>query len=238
MSKKKKQRSRVVRYPMRKPAPDDRMSSATGHQRKWRGPSVLNQAQCPPEGILKARDGFLYSIRALQLTHPLSHSPGAGTQKRQPFDMKITQGSIFQGHNEIRPHTQYTGWVGWVGGRGEWNQSLGFQFPGGRGWLFIQPALLISRAVHSLNLTPDRPKSLHWSKKFSTRQLFTYFPFLRPLLPGPSQGERRAPLATESLKGDLHGLRCWQEQCKQRSFQSHPRVLSSGFLVCTLDIRE
>ena len=111
--KKKQQRSRVVRYPMRKPAPDGiHLSMNVKCHRppeRRKGPSVLNQAQCPPEVILKARDGFLYSIRALQLTHPLSHSLGVGTQKRQPFDMKITQGSIFQGDNEIRPHTQYTG---------------------------------------------------------------------------------------------------------------------------------
>ena len=192
---------------MRKPAPDGiHLSMNVKCHRppeRRKGPSVLNQAQCPPEVILKARDGFLYSIRALQLTHPLSHSLGVGTQKRQPFDMKITQGSIFQGDNKIRPHTQYTGWVGWVGGLGEWTESLGSQLPGRRSWLINHPAQLNSRAVRSLNLTSDRPKSLHWSKKFSTGQLFTYFPFLLPLLPGPSRGEQRAPLATESLEGDL-----------------------------------
>lgn len=175
------------------------MSRYIGHQRKWEGPSVLNKAQCP-QVILKAHAiGFLYSIRALQLTHPLSHSPGAGDSKRQPFDMKITQGSIFQGHNEIRPTHSTQGEWGELRAR-EWNQSLGSQFPGGRGWLFIQPALLISRAVHSLNLTPDRPKSLHWSKKFSTGQPPIYILSLS-LATSPGRPRvNRAPLATESLK--------------------------------------
>lgn len=143
---------------------------------KWRGPSVLNKAQCPPEVIHKAYAiGFLYNIRALQLTHPLSHSPGAGDSKRQPFDMKITQGSIFQGHNEIQT-PQYTGWVGWVEA-GSGIKAWGLSSQGGRGWLFIQPAPAHLQGSPQPNLTPDRPKSLHWSKKFSTGQYLHTFPF-------------------------------------------------------------
>lgn len=73
----------------------------------------------------------------------------------------------------------------------------GVLVPRRKGLTLVQPTLLISGAAHSRNLTtPDRPKSPHWSKKFSAPQLFTHFPFLLPLLPGPSQGELRAPLAT------------------------------------------
>lgn len=92
-------------------------SSATVSQRKYRQPSALYQAQWPPEVIVKATERCLF-IGCMSSTIapcPLPQPRKGSLKKRQPFDLKRTQGSIFQGDNALRPHIQCT-WVWHPGG--------------------------------------------------------------------------------------------------------------------------
>lgn len=105
--------------PMRKPALD---YSSTGVKCYSLAEKIQAAHSFVPSTMAPRRDCeshreilFTWCMSSTIAPCPLPQPRKGSLKKRQPFDLKRTQGSIFQGDNALRPHTQCT-WVWRPGG--------------------------------------------------------------------------------------------------------------------------
>lgn len=160
--------------------------------------STMPLDNAPQTWFWNQRCLFMLS-RALQLTHPPSHSSGVLVKRGGLLIWRLHTAAAFRGtmRSDPTPSTQGSLWA---------RKPDPCVLVPERKWLSWFPSLhCISWAASSGILTPDRSQLAHTEESNSPSSCSRNFP--SSCTPsGPSDGEPEAPLATKRLKLTLHGL--------------------------------